>query len=288
MCTVRWHPLCGVPPLIAAYGPALNALKIGQSSSSFFRNKAIPGGVLSAPGEIKQATAQRLKEYWQTEFAGDNAGKIAVLGDGLKFEPMGASAQASQLVEQIGSTAQMVCSAFGVPAYMVGVGPAPAYNNIEALNQQYYSQCLQKYFEAIELLCDEGLGLTAVTNRVLGTEFNLDDLLRMDTMTMIEAIDKAVKAGVMKPNEGRARLNYGPVEGGDAAYLQQQNFSLEALAKRDAKDDPFSKTGAGGSAPPFGGANPTPPADDAEAASMADIEVARIRLKGMVEARAAA
>jgi len=291
MTTVRWHPLCGIPPMIAAFGPAMNSLKIGQASNTFFRNNATPGGVLTAPGEIKEHTAKRLKEYWQTEFAGDNSGKIAVLGDGLKFEPMTITAMNAQLVEQGGMTAQMVCSAFGVPAYMVGVGPLPPYNNIEALNQQYYSQCLQKYFESIELLYDEGLGLVDVLNRVLGTEFELDDLLRMDTMTMIEAIDKAVKAGVMKPNEGRARLNYGPVPGGNAAYLQQQNYSLAALAKRDAKEDPFASAKPAAPPPPK-----EPPASDSgdgdggteEEASMDDIEMARIRLRASIEVRASA
>jgi phage portal protein BeeE len=41
------------------------------------------------------------------------------------------------------------------------------------------------------------------------------------------------------------------VKGGSAPYLQQQNYSLEALAKRDAKEDPFaSKTTTPPSAPP--------------------------------------
>jgi HK97 family phage portal protein len=290
MCTIKFHPLCGVPPLIAAAGPAGQSLNIEKNSTTFFRNNSTPGGLLTAPGEIKEATAKRLKEYWQTEFSGDNAGKIAVLGDGLKFEPMATTAQSSQLVEQLGLGAKMVCSAFGVPAYMVGVGDPPAYNNIEALNTQYYTQCLQKYFEAIELLCDEGLGLVDTPKRWLGTEFELDDLLRMDTMALIESIDKAVKAGAMKPNEGRKKLNYGPVEGGDACYLQQQNFSLAALAKRDAKEDPFAKV-----APP--GAPQLPkPADggdgaDEEAASMEDtpmIEVYRAALRLQIESRAVA
>jgi phage portal protein BeeE len=180
----------------------------------------------------------------------------------------------------------MVCSAFGVPAYMVGVGDPPAYNNIEALNTQYYTQCLQKYFEAIELLFDEGLGLVDTPSRWLGTEFDLDDLLRMDTMALIESIDKAVKAGAMKPNEGRKKLNYGPVEGGDACYLQQQNYSLAALAKRDAKEDPFGKI-----APPGAPQLPKPANDDAsdeEAASMSDIEIFRAALRLQIESRAVA
>jgi hypothetical protein len=44
----------------------------------------------------------------------------------------------------------------------------------------------------------------------------------------------------MSPNEGRAKFDLKPVAGGDNPYLQQQNYSLEALAKRDAQADPFA------------------------------------------------
>ena len=248
MMPIKYHPLCGVSPLVAAGGPAAHGLNIQKSSSTFFSNNSYPGGILTAPGEIKEATAKRLKEYWATAFTGGNAGKIAILGDGLKFESLGvATAESSQLAEQSGLSAQMVCSAFGVPAFMVGVGTNPSYNNIEALNQQYYSQTLQKYFEAIELLYDEGLGLTEIIGKTYGTEFDLD-LLRMDTAALVRAEAEAVKAGIKSPNESRKRLNLGPTDGGEGPYLQQQNFSLAALAKRDALDNPFSPTG--GAKPP--------------------------------------
>jgi len=237
MMTVKFHPLNGVPPLIAATGPATQGLNIQTTSAKFFKNNATPGGVLSAPGEIKEATAKRLREYWQTQFSGDNAGRIAVLGDGLKFEPMAATAESSQLAEQLGLSAKMVASAFGIPAYMVGAEAPPSYNNIEALNQQYYSQCLQKHFEQIELCLDEGLGLI---DAGYGSEFDLDNLLRMDTAAMISSEAEAVGAGIKTPNEARKRLNLGPMEGGDTPYLQEQNYSLSALSKRDAMDNPWA------------------------------------------------
>jgi phage portal protein BeeE len=59
-------------------------------------------------------------------------------------------------------------------------------------------------------------------------------------VTMVTAIRDAVGAGVMAPNEGRAKFDLKPVKGGDQPYLQQQNYSLEALAKRDAQEDPFA------------------------------------------------
>jgi phage portal protein BeeE len=135
-----------------------------------------------------------------------------------------------------------------VPAHMVGIGDPPSYNNIEQLHQMYYSQCLQKYFEAIELCLDEGLGLTGVPGRSYGTEFDLDNLLRMDTATLVKSEAEAVRGGIKAPNESRKRLGLGKVAGGETPYLQHQDYSLAALAKRDASDDPFGT--AAGKAPP--------------------------------------
>lgn len=237
----RWntlyHPLVGLSPIYAAGTSALMGKRIQNNSSEFFNNGSTPGGVLTAPGLISDETAKRLKDHWEANYSGSaNAGKIAVLGDGLKFEPMRMSATDAQLIEQLKWTDAMIAGAFGIPAFMINAGTAPAYNNVEALNQQYYSQCLQILIESIELCLDEGLTLP----RGMETEFDLDDLLRMDTATQISAIKDAVSAGIMAPDEGRAKLGLGPTEGGDSPYLQQQNYSLAALAKRDQQADPFA------------------------------------------------
>ena len=122
---------------------------------------------------------------------------------------------------------------------MIGVGPPPTYNNIEALQGQYYAQCLQAHIEAIEVLLDEGLGFRPVFGNQLGVEFDLDGLLRMDTAT-VKAGD-ALKSGALAPNEARARyFDLPPTEGGESPYLQIQNYSLAALARRDANSTPVT------------------------------------------------
>lgn len=251
----RWntlfHPLVGLSPIFANGLAATQGQAIQNMSAGFFQNGAQPGGVLTAPGAIADETAKRLKEHWDANYTGKNRGKVAVLGDGLKYEPMTAKMVDSQLVEQLKWSAETVCSVFGVPAYKAGVGPAPAYNNVEALNQQYYSDCLQIHIESVELCLDEGLELKAP----YGTEFDIDDLLRMDTATQIEALTKATTGGLMKPDEGRKKLGLKPTEGGDAVYLQEQNYSLAALAKRDAQADPWAR------------GEPTPPAATPEPAN---------------------
>jgi HK97 family phage portal protein len=238
--TLKYHPLCGLSPMAPASLAAIHGINIQRMSTDFFSNAAKPSGALTAPADIPQAVVDRLTEYFNTKFTGPNSGKMAILGSGLKFEKFTMDFVDAQMLEQLQMSAKMVCASFGVPPHMVHVGDPPSYNNIESLNQQYYSQTLQKYFESIELLLDEGLGLVDIVGKTYGTWFDLDDLLRMDTLTLVEAEAKAVSAGIKAPNEARARLNLEPTLGGEAPLMQQQNYSLPALAKRDAQADPFA------------------------------------------------
>lgn len=235
----RWntyyHPLVGLSPIYACGLNALTSLRIQQNSARLFGNRGQPGGVLTAPGAIDDSTAARLKAYWDDNFTGAKAGKVAVLGDGLSYQSMTMTAVDAQLIEQLKLNDLAISGCFGVPGYMINAGNAPSYNNVESLHQQYYSQCLQIHIEHIELCLDEGLEL----KKPLGTEFDLAELLRMDTQTKVRTAVEGLK-GLYTPNEVRRQFDLKPITGGDTVYMQQQNYSLEALSKRDSKDDPFS------------------------------------------------
>lgn len=280
-----FHPLVGTSPIFASGLAGMQGLKIQEHSAWFFSNNANPGGVLTAPGSIAKATADRIKEHWDANYSGKNSGKVAVLGDGLKYEQMAVNAIDAQLVEQLKWSAEVVCSTFHVPPYMIGIGPMPTYNNIQALNQQYYSQALQSLIEAAELCMDEGLEMRPG----IGVEFDLDDLLRMDTLTKVQAARDAIGAGFLAPNEARAKFDLAPVEGGDTPYLQQQNYSLSALAERD-KLGPLVDPGPN----PGGVARPSTDDDETEGEGDADEELDRaavaeqIRQASRRHARAAA
>jgi HK97 family phage portal protein len=241
-----WHPLIGVPPIYAAGLSATQGRKIQNNSALFFENMSRPGGMLTAPDAIDDETALRLKSEFESNFSGKKLGRLFVGGDGLTYEAMAVPAEQAQLIEQLEWTVKDIARALLVPYFMVG-GEIPTGSTIEAETLRYYTQCLQKLLEQAEACLDDGLSLPTD----LRTEFDLDGLIRMDTASQAEAVGNLVKAGVMAPDEGRAKFNLGPVPGGNTPYLQQQNFSLEALAKRDALPDPFATS----KAPP---ASPTP------------------------------
>lgn len=231
-----FHPLVGLSPVYAAGLIATIGLNILNNSASFFGNQSVPSGIITTPHTIPDDTAKRLKEDWESRYGpnGNNRGGTAILGDGLEFKPMGVSATDSKMLEMAKATAEWVCSTFHVPPYKIGLA-APSYNNVEALNIEYYAQAVQKQLEDIEACLVRGLEMKPGTK----VEFCTDGLLRMDTNSQITALRDAVGSGVMSPNEARAKLDLPPATGGEGPYLQQQNYSLEALAKRDAMDDPF-------------------------------------------------
>lgn len=235
----RWnclfHPLMGLSPIFACGLPAIQALNMMRNYTRFFNNQAVPGGILTAPGSISDETVARLKDDWQNNFTGDNAGKVAVLGDGLKFEAMAMTAVDAEVIAQFRYSDEKICAAFHMPQYKVGVGAAPTYNNIGALQQDYLNTCLQVHIESMELGMDLGLALPKDIDVLL----DLDCLLRMDPISAVAVQSEGVKGSLVSPNEGRKKLGLPPVEGGDSPMAQQQNFSLAALAKRDALPNPF-------------------------------------------------
>jgi HK97 family phage portal protein len=250
-----YHPLCGLSPVYACGHATMQALTITNNATKLFRAGAQNGGILTAPGNIGPDEAKKLEDWWTANYTGaDNVGKVAVLGGGLKFEkPTAMSFVDAQLIDQLKWDDEKIAAVFHVPGYMVGVGPLPSYNNVEALAQQYYSQCLQVLIESLELCLTEGLELETVKRPDGGVgyevEFDIESLLRMDSVQQMEVATKGVIGGVYKPDEARAKFNLKSVPGGNRVYLQQQNWPLEMLGS-DNKPTPPAPAPVMGALPP--------------------------------------
>jgi HK97 family phage portal protein len=231
-----FHSLVGVTPLYACGLAAVQGLTIQTTSNKFFEGGSQPGGVIMIPDKPSDEFVQRIKNKWDTGYSGENIGKIAVLTEGMKYQQLSISATDAQLIEQLRWTAETICACYHVPFALIDSSKGMP-DNPEAMVQQYYSQCLQTLTASLEAHLDDGLDLGSD----LGTEFDVDDLVWMDTATKTKAAADTIGAGALSPNE--ARLKYfgmGKVKGGDSPMVQQQYYSLAALAERDA-DQPFAK-----------------------------------------------
>ena len=260
----RWntifHPLVGLSPLYAAAAAANMGKQIQNNSTMFFNNASMPSGMLLAPDRISDDQAKRLKDHWEQNYGALQAGKVVALGGGLEFKPLRMTSQDSQLIEQLKWTDATIAGAFGIPAYMINAGTAPAYNNVEALSLAYYQHALQIHIESIESCLNEGLGLEAAG---YSAEFELDDLLRMDTASLVTTLQNGVK-GIITANEARKKLGYGKTPGGDTVLTQQQNVSIENAAKQEINPKPAPA--------------PKPPANQNAPAAIDAVQAARALL----------
>lgn len=230
-----YHPLVGISPITAS------AISIGQGSAiqasqtTLFQNAARPGGVLTVPQAISREKAEEIKTRWNENYQGLKQGGIAVLGDGAKYEGIAMSSSDSQMIEQLKMTAEIICSVFHVPAFKVGLGTIPAGQKVGDLNEIYYSDCLQALIEAMENLMDAHFEL----EDGIEVEADISSLIRMDGASQMAYLKEGTLSGIMSPNEARATLGLAPVVGGESPLMQQQNYSLAALARRDNADNPF-------------------------------------------------
>ncbi len=223
-CICPFHPLIGLPPIAAAFWPALKNMRILRSSSEFFANNAQPSGILSAPGAIADETAKRLAEYWNANFTGANSGKVAVVGDDLKFMSLSAKSVDAQMVEQLRYSDEQICQPFGIPPFKVGLGTIPSGLGVDAINQLYYDDALQADIQAMECLLAEGLNAAPY-------KVDMDEsvLMRMDAGKKAEYHKTLVDAGIEAINESRLEFNLPPLDGGDTVYMQQQDFPLDQV-----------------------------------------------------------
>ena len=121
------------------------------------------------------------------------------------------------MVESLKWSAEVVCSVYHVPPYKVGVGALPSYNNVQALNVEYYSARHCRATSRKSRSCSTTGSVIGGWAGGMGTEFDTENLLRMDSITLVTTIRDAVGAGVMSPNEGRAKFDLKPVDGRQVA-----------------------------------------------------------------------
>ena len=219
------HQLCGFSPLEAVSRAVDHGIAMQESQSQFFANGAQPGGVLTSEQEIGEAEAERLSDEWDAAFSGDNAGRVAVLGYGLKYEQIMMTARDAQVEAQFAVTANMISSATHVPLWkLVGSEPPQGFKPAE-LNQIYYGDCLQTIIEGIEGHLDIALGPPDAHY----FEFRTADLMRMDEKSRMETLAAGVDAKILAMNDARRELGLSPQPGGDQPWMQMQDFPIELL-----------------------------------------------------------
>jgi HK97 family phage portal protein len=203
-------------------------LELQEFTSRFFSQNCRPSGVLSMPGRLSAEGANRLREAFARVHSGaQNAGRIAILEEGLKFEPISTNAKDSDLDSMKKFCRQQIAAAFNVPSHRVGDNDGVSYSSAEQANAVFVQSTLAGWAARLEQEVNRKLIKRGddVTTRI-----SFDDLLRGDMSTRFSAYAVAVTNGILTPNEIRAREGLPAVDGGESIRLPLNTSTPTAAA----------------------------------------------------------
>lgn len=216
------YPLVGVTPIFAAAASSALGLKILQDSQQFFANSSRPSGVLSSETFISEENKTRYKTDWELAYSGGQMGKTAVLGGGMKWQPLTITAQDAQLIEQLRYSVEDVARVFRVPTFMLGDMSKVSYRNVETLGRVFITECLGFHIEALQQRFARAFDFPLSYE----IRFDLAAFLRTEVDVRYAAYQTALNAGWQSINEVRAQEGLEPVDGGAEPRVQMQYVPL--------------------------------------------------------------
>lgn len=216
--------LVGYSPIAMAKNAIGLAIATEEYGAKFFANGAAPSGVLEHPGTIKDP--QRVRDAWMSQFSGSrNAGKVAVLEEGMKYTPISISPEQAQFLETRKFQINEIARIFRVPPHMVGDLEKSSFSNIEQQSLEFVKYTLDPWVIRWEQSLQRTL-LSSEEKKRYYFKFNLEGLLRGDYASRMTGYATARQNGWMSANDIRELENLDriPVELGGDLYLINGNM----------------------------------------------------------------
>lgn len=211
------------------------ALVTQRYAGKVFANSARPDLILSSDQDLSPEAADQIAERWKDRYSGmENVGKPAVLGRGVKAQPINMTAEDAELIAARQFSIEEIARIFGVPPFMIGHNEKTTSwgSGVEQMGIGFVRYTLRQHLNKFHNEINRKFFKTA--SRF--AEFDTTELERADTKSMFEsyriALGRAGEPGFMTPDEVRTRLNLKRLPGGDTLSTGAPN---EATAQPSAQ-----------------------------------------------------
>lgn len=223
-----------------------------EYGSKVFGNGATPAGVLTHPNRLKDP--EKLRNAWNAAYGGSaNAGKIAILEEGMKFERISMPNSEAQFLETRKFQVSEICRIYRVPPHMVGDLEHATFSNIEHQSISFAVHTIRPWLVRIEQSMNKALFSENERGKYF-VKFNMDGLMRGDYKSRMEGYAIARQNGWMSADDIRGLENLNPIgaaKGGEE-YLVNGNMipikqagQQKAAAQTGEQDDQTANEGNG-------------------------------------------
>jgi HK97 family phage portal protein len=212
--------LAGSSIIILAKESLSLLMAASETAGRNFANGLSMGGFLTTPPEFDptETQSQKVLDQLKAGFTGSqNAGKVSILPNGIKFEKMSFNAQESQFLESRKWDEQSVVRLLGGAPLLVKLGLGEqnsTYAASSAFLDEYFNTSLFPYTTAIEYSITRDL-IPKTQRGSLYAKHSADIILRGSPKERAETNSALILSWQLTPNEAREIEDRDSIEGGD-------------------------------------------------------------------------
>ena len=216
--------LIGYSPIAMARNAIGVAIACEEFGAKFFENGAKPSGVLKVPHVLKDP--QKLSDSWQSAYGGENAGRIAVLEEGVDYQQISIPPNDAQFLDTRKFQLNEIARIFRVPPHMLADLERATFSNITQASLEFVMYTLTPWIVRWEQALNKALFKPSERGKFF-TKFAVEGLLRGDYETRVRGYQLALQSGWMNVNEVRELedMNKIPDEEGGNIYMINGNMS---------------------------------------------------------------
>ena len=231
--------LIGYSPIAMAKNAVGMTLACEEYGASFFANGANPGGVLEHPGVLKDPS--KVRESWNSVYRGvNNAHKIAVLEEGMKYQQIGIPPEEAQFLETRKFQINEIARLYRIPPHMVGDLDKSSFSNIEQQSLEFVKYTLDPWVIRWEQSLQRSLLLPGEKGKYF-IKLNVDGLLRGDYQSRMNGYAVGRQNGWFSATDIREMENMNPIPDEQGGNLYLINGAMTKLEDAGA----FAKTDTG-------------------------------------------
>jgi len=212
-----------------------NAIGLGMAlekyATTFFSNGAKVSGVLSTDRHLSDEAITRLRISFKENYSNiQDSNKTMVLEEGLKFNQISLSNEASQFLNSREFSITEIARLFNLPPHLLRDLSKSSFNNISEQSREFVQYSLMPYLIMMESEMNCKLFRANEVNNV-STKFVVNALLRGTPKDRSEYYRTMLNIGAMSIDEIRGLEELPTIEGGSNHFMQLNMATLNDIIK---------------------------------------------------------
>ncbi|HEY8425267.1 MAG TPA: phage portal protein, partial [Limnochordales bacterium] len=242
-------PYFGQPPLRAAVRAVAVDNEATEYVQALLQNDAMPLAVIKPQQRVDDATYERLQARWRQRHGGDKRGGVGVLQPGMEIEVLGLNLRDLEFPDLRAISETRICMAFGVPPILVGAKTGvdrSTYANYAEARRSFWEETVSPLLRRLADRINHKLLPMFGDTQGLEARFDTSEVsaLQESVNELWERVTRAVEAGWLLLDEGRAEAGYEALPGGQGRVrLVRSNVMEVPVGPPEAEPEAEGGTG---------------------------------------------